>query len=914
MPFLMGPIVMSRVRKSSRAVASPGDKPPAVQTIEDIRFRKLIENSHEGLRLLDKDLRVIYQSASAERINGWSIKHNGFYAIDSLVHPDDLEEFKTLLGEVLTSPGISKQCVFRSRCFDGHYIWLESLFTNFLHDPDINAIVCNFRDITERKNDELQKSLLSSINQIFNETPELNDALYKILELLVDFGNFCVAGFWLIGTDKRRINNTVQFSKTAKTKAFIESTEIKSFSKGDGVIGIAWETRKTVQWNLTDQSKNFKRLEIAKKAGLTGGYAIPLIYNEEVVGVLEIDFDAMPTRLYITLFENLSSHLGSEIKRKHQEYELTQIFNFAPDIICIAGADGYFKKINPAMCTLLEYTEEELLTRPYIEFVYGDDKGTTANVVEDIFDGQISSHFENRYITKSGKIKTLAWATTNVSEDGLLFCVAKDITDTKELEELLNKAVTLARIGSWEVMLHKWTFYWSDMTRDIHETKPGYTPDLEAATNFYKEGESRETIVKTMENAAINGIPGDVELQIVTAKGNVKWVRVIVEAEFSDGKCLRLYGSIQDIDAKKRAELASKEALEERNTILESIDDAFFAVDKNWIVTYWNNMAQKVLQTPKDKILNKQLWEVFSDSIDSESYKKYHQAVETNRAVHFEDHYQTLSKWYEISAYPSDSGLSVYFKDISDRKLSETILKELNANLQKQAKELAISNAELEQFAYVASHDLQEPLRMVTSFLTQLEKKYSDIIDEKGRQYIHFAVDGAKRMRQIILDLLDFSRVGTSEDDLEQVDFNKLIDEILTLYRRQIDEQHAEVVLGHLPTIKTYKTPIRQVFQNLVSNSLKYHRKGVSPIIHINCKQTDTHFQFSVRDNGIGILPEYFDKIFIIFQRLHNKNEYSGTGMGLAIAKKIVENFGGKIWVESEEGKGSTFYFTMLKK
>jgi signal transduction histidine kinase len=242
-----------------------------------------------------------------------------------------------------------------------------------------------------------------------------------------------------------------------------------------------------------------------------------------------------------------------------------------------------------------------------------------------------------------------------------------------------------------------------------------------------------------------------------------------------------------------------------------------------------------------------------------------------------------------------------------------TQLNKLNNELQNQTQILSISNAELEQFAYVASHDLQEPLRMVTSFLTQLEKKYGDVVDDKGRQYIHFAVDGAKRMRQIILDLLDFSRVGRTEDDLEEIDFNKLINEILALYRRQIEEEKARITFENLPTFQTYKTPIRQVFQNLVSNSLKYSKTSIAPVISISCKETKTHFQFLVKDNGIGIAPEYFDKIFIIFQRLHNKDEYSGTGMGLAIAKKIIENLGGKIWVESEEGKGSTFYFTLLK-
>ena len=380
---------------------------------------------------------------------------------------------------------------------------------------------------------------------------------------------------------------------------------------------------------------------------------------------------------------------------------------------------------------------------------------------------------------------------------------------------------------------------------------------------------------------------------------------------FPAGNGLSVY--LKDINERKKAELVAKEALEERNTILESIDDAFFAVDKNWLVTYWNSKAEQVLRTPKEAILNRNLWDVFSVSVGSESYKKYHEAVATGLAAHFEDYFPPLNKWYEISAYPSVNGLSVYFKDVTERKLSETRLNELNENLQKQAKELSISNAELEQFAYVASHDLQEPLRMVTSFLDLLEKKYRDLIDDKGRQYIHFAVDGAKRMRQIILDLLEFSRVGQFEHDPVNVDLEQLVKEILVLYRKQIEEKNAIVSFAGLPVVQTYKTSMRQVLQNLIGNALKYQPAGGVPVIAISSEETDDRWEISVKDNGIGINPAYFEKIFIIFQRLHQKDEYAGTGMGLAITRKIVENLGGNIRVVSEPGKGSTFYFTILK-
>ena len=168
-------------------------------------------------------------------------------------------------------------------------------------------------------------------------------------------------------------------------------------------------------------------------------------------------------------------------------------------------------------------------------------------------------------------------------------------------------------------------------------------------------------------------------------------------------------------------------------------------------------------------------------------------------------------------------------------------------------------------------------------------------------------------MRQIILDLLEYSRIGKTEDEKEELDLNKLINEIEILLRKKIEEKEAVFIIDQLPQIRGYRSPIRQIFQNLINNALKYSKNGIPAQIHIAVKELEDHYQFAVIDNGIGIEKEYLEKIFIIFHRLHTKEEYPGTGMGLAIVKKIIEIQGGKIWVESEEGKGSTFYFTIKK-
>lgn len=485
-----------------------------------------------------------------------------------------------------------------------------------------------------------------------------------------------------------------------------------------------------------------------------------------------------------------------------------------------------------------------------------------------------------------------------------------------------------------------------------------------------------------------------------------------------------------------------KEAFESRNELVESIGDSFYALDNNFIVTYWNNVIEKISGIKREHIIGKRIYG-FVDIVNDQFNSAFEIALRENKAQYFETYDQRINAWQEVMIYPANGGLSAIIKDISDRKATEkqlaesnerfailsdatndaiwdwnietdehfwgegfhklfginlelegkspefwknrvhpddfkaiqiilsqllnqrdqnyfeseyrfrkqdntyayvidkaTVirnkegnpirivgvmmdithrrkyeesLKKLNEELAHSNRELEISNKELEQFAYVASHDLQEPLRMISSFLGLIEKKYKNQLDEKGIEYIHYAVDGAKRMREIILDLLEFSRVGNYSESKKPVDTNALLREVLQLNKKSIQEKDAEIIIDQLPDIFGHSNSIIQLFQNLISNGLKYQPKGNKPEIRISGIEHATEWVFSVQDNGIGIDPEFRDKIFVIFQRLHQKDQFSGSGIGLAICKKIVEFHGGKIWVESSLGAGSKFLFTIKK-
>ncbi len=253
------------------------------------------------------------------------------------------------------------------------------------------------------------------------------------------------------------------------------------------------------------------------------------------------------------------------------------------------------------------------------------------------------------------------------------------------------------------------------------------------------------------------------------------------------------------------------------------------------------------------------------------------------------------------------------FSDITRYKNAEEELQWLYQKLEVRALELSTSNAELERFAYVATHDLQEPLRIVCSFLQLLEKKYENQLDEQAYEYINFAIEGSNRMKKLLKDLLEFTKVSSNKEEPVLTDLNLVVKETCLLLENEIKAADAEIIIPDLPVINVHTQMMGMLFENLIGNALKY-KSCKKPVIQIDYKEEENKYMFSVSDNGIGIDPKYSERIFVLFKRLHNDNyAYEGTGLGLAICKKIVERHGGNIWVESEEGEGSTFHFTIAR-
>lgn len=275
--------------------------------------------------------------------------------------------------------------------------------------------------------------------------------------------------------------------------------------------------------------------------------------------------------------------------------------------------------------------------------------------------------------------------------------------------------------------------------------------------------------------------------------------------------------------------------------------------------------------------------------------------------------------WLLVNAEPifADSGevseIVCSFSDITQRKAVEDKLTSLYQSLESRAFDLACSNADLERFVYVATHDLQEPLRLITSFLQLLKKKYDCQLDEQASEYINYAVDGSRRIKKLILDLLEYSKFSTDRDGFKILDSKKVVDDVQNNLFTLLHQSNALIEVRPLPVIYADPSLLHQLFMNLLTNAIKYRGES-SPRIIVDCIEQGDNYLFSVCDNGIGIDPGYSEKIFNLFQRLHKSETFEGTGVGLAICEKIIRLHRGSIWVESKPGEGSTFYFTIPQK
>jgi PAS domain S-box-containing protein len=374
------------------------------------------------------------------------------------------------------------------------------------------------------------------------------------------------------------------------------------------------------------------------------------------------------------------------------------------------------------------------------------------------------------------------------------------------------------------------------------------------------------------------------------------------------------YLLFQEILDRKRAEdqlVSANEDLQKQAALLDLSHDAIFVVDSADVVSFWSKGAEDLYGFTREQAVGNVAYKFiqtkFPESLEQVVNEVIDKGQWTGELTHTTSTGKELvveSRWALRQGKDGElTGFLEVNRDITAKKLAEEALRSNMARLE-------LVNAELREFAYVASHDLQEPLRAVSSYVQLLAQRYKGRLDQDADDFIFYAQDGASRMQRLIEDLLAYSRVGTREDSFERIDCEAVLKETLLNLQLAIEDSGARVSHDSLPTVAADRFQLVQLLQNLLSNAIKFRGES-SPIIHIGVEKRKREWLFSVRDNGLGMEEQYFQRIFQVFQRLHSRDEYSGTGIGLAICKKIVEKHGGRIWVESAPGTGATFYFTI---
>jgi PAS domain S-box-containing protein len=536
---------------------------------------------------------------------------------------------------------------------------------------------------------------------------------------------------------------------------------------------------------------------------------------------------------------------------------------------------------------------------------------------------------EKRIIRPDGEIRfVISEGTVDLDESGKpqrIFVVFKDITDQKlREEELKNTTIHLENILNTTqdlVIIAKEDGPFLKVSKSSEKIL-GY-PSEELIGKSFRNMIHPDDFPATIKNRELilAGFPSsDFRNRYFKKDGSVitlNWSASL------DKTTKTIFGIARDITPLLQTQENLRQECQKLAIVLDSSPEVIWALDRDYHLITANNQfldsmkevgnwdlkpgANLIYSTPLPKSFTEEWKSYYDRAFAGENFTVTRKVTLMKKDAYQEVNFKPIFENGQVIA------LGCYSKDITPRKEYEESLRKLNEDLATSNRELGLSNKELEQFAYVASHDLQEPLRMISSFLGLIERRYSGVLDEKGLQYIGFAVDGARRMKNIILDLLEFSRLGNIREDKKTIKTSELLTEVLLLNNKLIQEKQAIIHVGELPDIVGYASPILQVFQNLIVNGLKYQALGQIPEIWIEGQENKDEWLFSVKDNGIGIDPEFQDKIFVIFQRLHQKDQYSGSGIGLAICKKIVEFHDGKIWVESSIGAGSNFFFTLKK-
>ena len=639
----------------------------------------------------------------------------------------------------------------------------------------------------------------------------------------------------------------------------------------------------------------------------------------------------------VSSFTDITAQKNAEQALRESEERYRRTFELAGSGLAQVGLDGRFMRVNKRLCEMLGYAEGELIGMSVKDISHPEDRDAVDDRRQTLFTGQAETvQIEKRYLRKDGGT---IWAHVAIAMERdaagkplYAISVLDDITARKqtdaalrESEERYRRTFELAGSGVAHIGLDR---KFIRVNRRLCEILGYPEHELIGMTGRQiSHPEDLDVINKErakMERGEVDHVR--VEKRYLRKDGSTVWITFSMVVEHDEhGHPTYEIAIFDDIDERKAAEAAVRESEERFRSLTQLSSDWYWEQDENFGLTFMSRRMGEKTGLDAAAFIGRKRWDQPALNLTDADWDAH--KAQLARHEPFRDFEMERpnpaggTRWISVSGEPvfdargRFTGYRGVGSDITARKQQEAELKRAHDDLARKAEELQRSNAELEQFAYVASHDLQEPLRMVSSYTQLLGRRYADKLKEgDAQEFMHYIVDGAGRMKQLIEDLLAYSRVGTKGKEFKPVPIETPLKKAIGNLRAAIEESSAAVTWDPLPTLDVDEMQLAQLFQNLMGNALKFRAPSVQPRIHVSVKDLGQAYEFSVKDNGIGIEPQYFERIFMLFQRLHTMGEYPGTGIGLAICKKVVERHGGRIWVTSTLGEGSQFHFTLPKK
>ncbi len=589
------------------------------------------------------------------------------------------------------------------------------------------------------------------------------------------------------------------------------------------------------------------------------------------------------------------------------------------DPLVTISAEGKITDVNRATEEVTGCSREELIGSDFSDYFTKPEEARVG--YKKVFTEGFVRDYPLAIRHKSGKITDVLYnATVFRDKSGKIrgiFAAARDITEHKMAEEKLRAASLYARSLIEASLDPLVTISAEGKITDVNkatEEVTGYSRLQLIGSDFSNYFTEPDKARKGYQQVFTEGFVRDYPLAIRHKSGRITDVLYNASVYRNEaGKIEGVFAAARDVTERKQAEEKLRAVSLYARSLIEASLDPLVTISAEGKITDVNKATEDVTGYSRKQLIDSDFSDYFTEP---ERAREGYQQVFTQGFVR--DYPLAIRHksgkitdvLYNATVYRNEEGqiqgVFAAARDITARKAMEN---ELQQTLEK----LKQSNSELEQFAYVASHDLQEPLRMVASYVQLLERRYKGKLDSDADEFINYAVDGANRMRGLIDDLLTYSRVSRLGKPFEPINLEDTFNIVLGNLHQSISETHAVINHDKLPSIIGDNGQMIQLFQNLISNAIKFHGKK-QPRVNVSAKMQDDDYLFSVSDNGIGIDPQYFDRLFKIFQRLHTKEEYPGSGIGLVICKKIVERHGGRIWIESQVGKGSTVYFTLKRK